>query len=443
MSLPLFNKFFNISSSGSGSPTITPANNELPSGNGNETIDLVDDLDFKKFESDEIDLELKESKNKSEIKGDDEDDDKKEDDPDAELQELEDELKEPTDEELELTVPSTRRQILKDYPDIFKKHPSLEKSFYRDQKFTEVFEHPKEAIEAKELLDTYSKFEDDVTNGDLTTIINSVKETNPESFNKIVDDFLPMLEKTDRNAWLTVMSNVTKQVLAHAFTAGRKSNDEELQEASRIVHKFLLGTEEYEPPVKLSSNSKKDEKSDKEIELERREKEFNDRTFSTAKSDVEGSVDRIVKATITKHIDPRESMSDYVRRNAVRDAYETFQNQLKNDNSFNKLIERFWDSARKSNYNRQSLDRITDVYKNKAGSLLGAIIKKTRNDALKSGNGTRSSSKKDDDDTSENEDRPRRVVARPRNDGPSNDDDRGKRVIPKGMTTAEWLALKD
>lgn len=400
---------------------------------GNETIDLVDDLDFKPGDSKNEELELKkEDDNKNENKEDEEKD---------ELQELEDELKEPTEEQLELSTPSTRRQILKDYPDIFKKHPSLEKSYYRDQKFTEIFEHPKEAVEAKELLDTYGKFEEDVSKGDLSTIIGSVRETNPESFNKIVDDFLPMLERVDRNAWLTVMSNVTKQVLSHAFNSGKKSNDEELQEASRIVHKYLLGTDD-QPPVRLSKgNTDGDKKSERELELERRESEFNDRTSSSAKQDVESNVDRVIKSTIAKHIDTKNSMSEYVRKNAVRDAYETYQDQLKNDSSFQKLLDRFWDAAKKSNYNRASLDRIVEAHKNKAASLLGAVIRKTKNDAMKS---TSVRKKDDDDDTSENEDRPRRVVARPRNEGPSNNEDsRGKRVIPKGMTTAEWLASKD
>lgn len=405
----------------SGTGVVDPV---ITGNKGNETIDLVDDLDYAKDKVDEI--ELKSKTDESE---------KKEDEEVDELQELEDEIKEPTDDDLELVTPSTRRQILKDYPELFKKHPSLEKSFYRDQKFTEVFEHPKEAVEAKELLDTYSKFEDDVQKGDLSTIIGSVKETSPESYNQIIDNFLPMLEQIDRNAWLNVISNVTDTVLQHAFAAGKNSNDEDLQEAAKIVYKFLLPGD-YKP-TKLAKNVKT-EKSDKEIELERREKEFNDRTLSTAKNDVESNIDRVIKTTISKNIDPKESMSEYIKKNAIRDAYEMYQEQLKNDSSFQKLLDRFWDAAKKSNYSRTSLDRITEAHKNKASALLGKIILKVKNDALKS---TRSS-KKDDDDTSDKEDRPRRVVARPHNDGPSVED-RGKRVIPKGMTTAEWLSLKD
>ena len=55
------------------------------------------------------------------------------------LKEIEEELEGPKEEDLELTDSSSRKEILAKYPKLFKDFPYLEKAYYREQQFTEVF----------------------------------------------------------------------------------------------------------------------------------------------------------------------------------------------------------------------------------------------------------------------------------------------------------------
>src|SRR5215471_8169350 len=139
-----------------------------------------------------------------------------------ELAELEAELQEPSEEQLELVTPVRRRDILKKYPNIFKDFPYLEKAYYREQQFTELLptiEDAKAAVEKSKVLD---RFESDVTSGNTETILRAVKETSPDAFLKIVDNYLPTLAKVDEKAFFHVIGNVTKHTIINMVNEARR-----------------------------------------------------------------------------------------------------------------------------------------------------------------------------------------------------------------------------
>ena len=102
-------------------------------GNDKETFELINEepeevLDLgDKGKKDEAAEEDEEAVEKTETGEGDEEDDL--DDPD-ELKDIEEELKGPKEEDLELTTPVRRREILAKYPKLFKDFPYLEKAYY-------------------------------------------------------------------------------------------------------------------------------------------------------------------------------------------------------------------------------------------------------------------------------------------------------------------------
>lgn len=407
--------------------------------------DKSDDLDEEPDESDKStkgkDKDKSEKKTRSEKKGEEsDDDDSDEDDEDIDLEELEESLEEPDDEKLELVTPVSRARILKKYPNIFKDFPYLEKAYFREQQFTEIFPHPTDAKEALEKAETLDRFERDLFSGNTETILKAIKGETPQAFAKLVDNYLPTLAKIDNDAHTHVVGNVIKQTIMAMVKNGRNSGNEALSTAAQILNQFVFGSSDFEPPQKLSREEPEREDEEK-VQLRRERETLIRQRFTEARDDLNTRVNNSIKATIEQNIDPRNTMSDYVRRNAVRDAVEQVDSLIAKDTRFKVIVDKLWERSFKENFSKGSLDNIRKAYVTKAKTLLDTVIKKSRNEALR-GMGKRVKEDKDTSDKSSNKDQRR---------SKSDDDERprsrnssGKSpAIPKGMSTLDYLMADD
>jgi hypothetical protein len=369
-----------------------------------------------------------------EDKEEDEDEETEDESDDDELEDLLNEDEKPTDEQLELTTPVRRKEILKKYPQLFKDFPYLEKAYYREQQFTELLPTIDDAKEAVEAKSTLERFEKDLMSGSTETILRAVKDQDPESFNRIVDDYMPTLAKVDEKAYLHILGNTTKYTIAAMLQEARTSNNEALKAAAQVLHQFTFGSSTWSDPTKLAKD-KPDTVDPKEAQLAEREQKFINSQFQTTRSDLNTRLNNSVKSTIEQNIDPRGSMSDYVKRTAVREAGEALNKLVSQDIRFKAITDKLWEKAIKDNFSRDSTENIRKAFLSKARTLLPSVIKKARIEALR-GTGKRV---REDDDT--NEEPPVRKVKSNKDEPPSNR--RGKITkasdIPKGMRTIDFL----
>jgi len=359
-----------------------------------------------------------------------EDTDKEED----ELAELEKELEGPTDEQLELVTPVRRKEILTKYPTLFKDFPYLEKAYYREQQFTELFPTIDEAKDAQEAVGTLNRFEQEVLDGRTTTILKSVKETNPESFNKIVDNYLVALKDTDEMAYYHVLGNISKNTIVAMVQESRRTGNEALQSAATILNQFLFGSTEFQRPTNLSKEENPQDKG-REDKVAKREQEFTQRQFESTRGELNTRVNSTITRTIEANIDPKGSMSGYLKGAAIREVTEGLQRLTQKDVRFTALADKLWDAAFKDGFSQTSKDRIRQAYLSKAKTVLPALIKQARINALR-GVGRRVSS----EEVSQQEPRKGPVASggRPRSQQSS-----GKiktaADIPRGMKTIDFL----
>lgn len=417
-------------------------------GNGSpsssEPMGTLDMIEFLGEDNDQetIDLEGKpkkeakekpESKPAKEDKGTIEDDDKESEEDDSEedeLKELEEEIEEPSDEQLELVTPVRRREILKKYPHLFKDFPYLEKAYYREQQFTELLptiQDAKHAVEKSAILD---RFEQDVMGGKTENILKAVKETNGDAFNRLVDDYLPTLARIDEKAYYHVLGNVTKHTIMSMVDEARRTKNTQLQGAAHLLNQFVFGTSEFQPPKNLASDGRPEDTT-REKQLSEREQGFVRQQFESTRGELNTRVNNSLRNTIEANIDPKQSMTEYVRKNASRDAMDTLETQINQDNRFKALVDKLWEKAFEENFSRTAVDRIRSAYVSKAKTLLPSVIKKARNEALR-GMGKRVS---DDDTTPKKGPVP---AGRPRSQNPTGKTGNAK-DIPKGMSTLEFL----
>lgn len=436
---------------GGGSSTTIGGSGEL------KKDDIIDFLNKDDDETpDVIDLEGKDKgkdKDKEKGKEKDKEDDEITDETDEEVEEeieeadelaeLEEEIEPPSEEQLELVTPVRRKEILKKYPSLFKDFPYLEKAYYREQQFTELLptiDDAKMAVEKSQVLD---RFENDLLGGSTETILKAVKETNPNGFYKIVDNYLPTLAQVDEKAYYHVIGNLTKHTIVSMVQEARRlgvGQGEDgkpqpgvaLQNAALLLNQFVFGTTEFKPPAQLS-NQDKPEDNTREKQLAEREQNYVRTQFENTRSDLNTRVNNTLKNTIDANIDPKKSMTDYVRKNAARDCMDNLEKVINQDSRFKALLDKLWEKAFADGFTKDSTERIRSAYVSKAKTVLPALLKKARNEALR---GTGHRVREDND--SENKRGPV-TPGRPRSQERNTGKVKEAKDIPRGMSTLEFL----
>ncbi len=374
-----------------------------------------------------------------EVKEDGEEDDEAEEETEDDLSDLEEELEDVDDEKLELVTPVRRKEILAKYPKLFKDFPYLETAYYREQEYTKILPTINDARQAVEDQTILRNFESDLEKGNTETILKAVKSNNPKAFAKAADDYLGTLARVDEKAYHHVLGNVLKHTILQMLQESRASKNDILQEAAQVLNQFVFGSSNFSQPTKLSSDEP-DVKDDKAEELTKREQAIAERAFKSANDGLDTKVNNRFRATIDANIDPRESMSPYVRKNASRECYETLTDLVGRDNRFKQIVDKLWEKAAQDDYSKASIDRIEAAFVSKAKTLLPSVLKKARNEALR-GMGKRVREDVEEKDTtpskrrsSESPKREEKDRSRPRSDPKS---------IPAGMSTLEYMMSDD
>ena len=356
--------------------------------------DLFKTIDTETKEPETKEKEVKEPKKEKEPK-DDEQEDEQEDD-DLELVEPDDDVEkldlEEKDEISDIEAPPRKKEILKEYPELFKKFPFLEKMMYRDKQITELFGSFDDAKEVAEKSEVFNNFETQLLSGNTEEILKSVKETDEKAFNLIVDDYLPTLAKVDKEAYFHVVGNLNKRLIMEMVQEANDTDNDDLKQAALLVNQFVFGSAKFVPPV--ARVAKPDEKSS-EAEAERLS--FVKERFEVARDDLQSRVDNILRATISDYIDPKGNMSSYVKKNAVADAMKILTASIASDPSVGKNLNQLWRSVFDSKFSKDTLGRVQSFYLSKAKGKLKTAIIKARAEALKDARPANRDKETDDD----------------------------------------------
>lgn len=412
---------------------------DAPTGGNVGKQDMIDFMAEGEDDKPEV-IDLKDNKEKPD--SDKEPDDEKEEDSDKEennkakdeLSEFEEDDKEPDEEDLELIAPARKAEILKAYPDLFKKFPYLEKAYYREQQFSEIFPTPADAKEAFEKSEALDNFEKNLVAGDSKELFTTLKEIDQNGYHKFIDNFLPNLAETDERAYGNVIGNIIKHAVRTMAGKGKKIGSADLETAAHILYKFTFGDSEWQEPQSLAKNEVKDP-NDPNKAAEEKEQKIAAREFERNQTSLGTKINSTLKATIDANIDTKDQMSEYVKKQASRDAFEEVSKILNSDSRLKSILNTLWERAAKSDYADSDLNAIKAAIKARASAVLPAALKKARIEALR-GMGKRTTEKLDDDtDTGNKRDSRPETHSRQK---PVSRITSGK-DIPKGMSSLDFL----
>jgi len=384
---------------------------ELLNDELNEELVVTDEEELKEEELKEEEEPEKEEKEKDE------------------LDEIEEDLKEPDEDNLELTTPVKRREILAKYPQLFKDFPYLEKAYYREQQFTELIPTIDDAREAVSKANTLDRFESDLSRGNIETTLKAIKSG--EGFEQMVDNLLPTLASIDKDAYIHVTGNIIRTTVMNMINYAKEKNNEEVMEAARILNELVFGTTKIEEPKNLAKP-----RDDSKQELENERIAIVQEQFENVRDELSNTLNNVVKGLISSNIDPNDSMSNWTKKNAIRDCHEKLESLLSNDKRLQAVIDKLWENAFRSRFSKPSKDQIKSAWISRAKSLLPAVLKQARNEALK-GAGKRSN---DEDDTPKKGPVP---VGGPKKVMGNKNNSQKSKEIPAGVSTLDFLMSDD
>lgn len=345
------------------------------------------------------------------------------------------------EDELDPALYHTRRQILAKYPTLFKDFPGLQRAYYREQKYSELLPSLEDAQRAVENSELLLKYGQEIASGSLKSVLKDSRETNPEAFAQLADNYLVDLHAVDKEAYNHVFGNIVALTVQSMLSRAKNISDEDsrgqLVAAAKILSKHIFGNDDDIPQIK-KMGVKSDSKSERESEIEERERKLSEREYNKHVESLETRVGNTVKATLDKFIDPNNRMSEYVKDKAITDAQTKLDEQLLKDTRFTKIVKRLWERAIEDDYSTESLDRIKEAVISKSRTLLPEIIKEVRNQALR-GLGKKSSS---DNDGETNKGKGPLPVGQTRRTAASSSGKTDKdkaREIPRGMSTLDYF----
>lgn len=356
----------------------------------NEPIEQLDTMDLLMGDEPEINDDVKEEVKKEEPKKETKEnkEDKEDKAPEIEIEgedelDLEDESddEEEPDEDVDLITPVRAKEILAKHPDLFKEFPYLKVAFFRDKQYTDIFPTVNDAKEAVDRSRLLSQFETELKSGSTEGILKAVKDNDPNAFAKIVDEYLPSLQKVDPNAFYHIVGNMARPIIHTMAQRGKATGNEDLTNAALILNRFLFESDTLTPMQRYTKENPERDKAQDEIQQQRME--FYRERFQSVQSELATKTSNALKTTIDMHIDPNGKMTDYVKRNAVRDCLSGVEQLISNDRPFRVHLDNLWKRAAEENFSRQSTDRIRAAFLSKAKVYLRPALQKARNEALK------------------------------------------------------------
>jgi hypothetical protein len=327
---------------------------------------------------------------------------------------------------------SSKKEILAKYPKLFEEFPSLKNAYYKDQQISEILPTVADAKDAVDKAQTFDKFQQSVFNGTLNDVLKSVKDADEQSFAKIVDDYLPALARTDQAAYYHVIGNIVTTTIAGMVNEAKQTGNEQLQAAAVILNQFVFGRSNFSPSDRFAKTTPETNVEQQRLQHERQS--FMQERFNTHVTDLAGRVDNVVKASVENVIDPRGIMTPFTKRSAVEEVRSRVDAAIASDTRFKQTLDRLWERAFSTNFNRNDLQNIKSAYLSKAKAILPQIVLRVRQDALKGAG-------KVGDGKAQEDKRGRMPVGK--SSGQSSERGKSSKEIPHGMKTLDYLNSDD
>lgn len=272
-------------------------------------------------------------------------------------------------------------EITKEFPEFFKKFPTLKHAFFREQQFTEIYPTVEDAKAAAESQTQLEEITEVVVSGDVGQFLTDLKDENEEGYKKFTANFIPTLFKADRDLYLEIISPEVSRFLKNVFEFGKKNNSENIQNAAKIVRKELFGgayediDKEITEPLAAPKKSANEEKLEKELAANE-QKKYND-LHQTVTNECYSALETEINKGLAD-LKGKEGISRLI----AKDIKQQILDEMGKDGGYMNRMNAIWKKEARNGFSGTNKETFKATFLAKAKAMLPKIRAKVRKDTL-------------------------------------------------------------
>jgi hypothetical protein len=267
----------------------------------------------------------------------------------------------------------TLTDIKKEFPDFFKKFPSMEHMLFREKEYSTIFPTVAEAKDASESQQALDDFRNDLFVGNGEKFTTALKDAG--ELDKFSRNFLTNLQKTDKDGYWNAITPTLENLVKGFMREGQRRNDQNLIASAENLSIYLFDTDEVAKGTKTMI--KAPEKEDKRVEeklanIDRQQ--YNNFRINVLDGIATG-LDPLIGLGKMANIKP--SMQKILSKQ-IQDEIDGI---ISKDSTHMSYVNGLWNKA-KGSYTNEIKSKIISAYLERAKSLVPSIRRRVLADVL-------------------------------------------------------------
>ncbi len=341
----------------------------------NSKADLNAALDEALPDDEEVDKETSEEEKEEETS-----DDEEVSDEDGKVEEEEEETKsDKDDEESEETkddtdkpkIPSLATRAKQKFPGLFKEFPEIKEAIYKHHEFQQIFGSVDDAREAAAKVEVMDNLTNNLLEGNVEPLLDSLYEEDPEALKSMALSFLPTLHKKSSKLFSMVATPIIANMFHKIAKMAVDNDNEDLFTAVRYCTKAIgLGTDIPKPMRMGAPERNKEIDSERQSLNEERETHFYD--------NVESMANPTIDAEILKGLDPENALPEGLREAAIEKIKREVLLTLKGNQSHMRMMMALRKSAAANDYSKEHQKKIARTVIKAAKEVIPSVRNKVK-----------------------------------------------------------------
>lgn len=267
----------------------------------------------------------------------------------------------------------TLTDIKKEFPEFFKKFPSMEHMLFREKEYSQVFPTVAEAKDAAEASVALEDFRNDLFTGNGEKFTNALKDAG--ELDKFSRNFLTNLQKTDKDGYWNAITPTLENLAKGFYNEGKRRNDPNLIASAENLSIYLFDTDEIAKGTKTTIKAQPQEDKRVTDRLADIDRQQNNNFRIGVLEGISTGMSSVIGLADMKNIKP--SMQKLLSKQILDEIDEV----ISKDQAHMNFVNGLWKRAT-GNYTNEIKSKIISAYLERAKSLVPSIRRRVLADAL-------------------------------------------------------------